>query len=159
MLADLAESIQTYLNAIPPEDTGWGGGLEIPRYTQARIALDPSTMFSDGTRGLWVSPVVTNYLLNDSSKRGVNIISVHKTAIISVILSIPFNTFKENDVGTWEEVKKVLDLRENIDSYILKHVWAQPLKEIVAEPPIEIELNQRWFLSITEFTFEGMACR
>jgi hypothetical protein len=160
MLASLANEIKEYLNAIPPGDTGWGGGYEIPEFLSAELALDPATIFSSGKRGLWIVPVVTNYNLEQGNKRGIRVNSFTKLHVISVTISIPFNTFKENDVASWEEIEAILNLREAIDSYIVRNEWSLPLLNngVMAEPPIEIEMNQRWFLSMTEFTFEDLAC-
>ncbi len=157
MLSTITEEIKTFLNNTTIFTSGssrWYKKL------QADIAFDPSTLFSDSKSGLWVIPVYMQYSLEKGNKRGVNVLSVMKMPVISIAISLPFTSYKENDVAKWDEIRQILDMRETIDTRIAVHPWSIPLTQngINSEAPVEVHLDQRWFLSITEFTFEGLAC-
>lgn len=160
--SDLVDSIVSIINAAP--DTTWrpGGytvGTADSDYVEARPALDPDLMFESGQDGLYIIPSVTLY--NRASSRGrQKIVQLHKGPSVAVCLALKFQGKDTEgiDVANWNEVKKVLDLREDIDKYLLTYQWDYNIEDILAEPPQEIPLKHRWFLSVTEIQFEGFAC-
>lgn len=159
-LAHIAEQIATSLNTSPPET--WSdlsvGTLESD-YVEAKIAFDPIQHTSQPVKGLWVIPVMVNYSREASQGRR-ELVSLYKQPIISICLSIPITTPDTNgiDVGSWEEVKKVLNLREEIDMYVLRQNWGTTIDGITAEPAQEVELKHKWYLSITEIEFGLQSC-
>lgn len=158
-LAALAEQIENFINAIPNNDSHWSsGGFNISTFGIARVALDPMTIFEDSKPRLWIMPVVMDYSIAKGNKRGRTIHSILRSPLISIIISAPFCSFQKEDVAQWTEVKRILNFREDIDGFIIRDPWDYALEEVTAEPPQEIEMNQRWFLSITEFRFEETRC-
>ncbi len=155
MLAELAESIQTYLNGLPPEK--WGQYV-VPTFVSAELCLDPENLVRAKERKLYVMPFTTNYSMDQSTGRQRRV-SIGVQLNISVALLIPFSEFSRNDVTSWDEVKKILELREKIDLNIIRNTWADYLiTEVDPQPPVEIELNQRNFLSVTDFVFSTQSC-
>ena len=164
-LANLAKQISDYLNESPLatwSDLSVGTAVtpEVDdRYVVAAPRLDPSTTFESGKRGLHIIPVMVGYNRNLSRGRK-QIVQLDRSKTISICLSIPFSTPDTEgiDVGSWSAVEKVLNLREEIDEYVLGKDWDLGVREIVAEPAQEIQLKQSWFLSITEIEFGDNAC-
>lgn len=75
-------------------------------------------------------------------------------------LSIPIEETDTNrlDVGSKEAIKRVINLREDIEKAIITHQWPLTLVDVEAEPPETIALNKRWFYVVTQFLFEGVTC-
>lgn len=155
MLGELTESIVTYLNTQP--SSRWGTYI-VPAFVTAEACLDPQQLVQSRDTKLFVMPLVNSFSPEDltgrDQRRGVT-----ANLQISVALLIPFSGFSRNDVTDWEEVKKVLEFREKIDLNIIRGNWKPYLLTgIDPQPPVEIELNQRSFLSVTDFTFTTRAC-
>jgi hypothetical protein len=155
-LVELAEDIRDYLNTLVPTLTS-SSDLVQDKVFQAECALDPSKAFENSTHSLYVVPVVVEYNREASGSRE-RIKMLSSSPVISVVLSLPFQSFVASDVASWEEVSQVLNLREVIDKAIATHDWGIPIDTIRAEPAQEVTLNQKWFLSITEFVFKGVSC-
>lgn len=154
MLADLVDTVVTYLNTRP---SGVWGTYQIPSYVSAEPAIDPELLYSATERKLFVMPLYTNFSPEESGRRE-RWKNVNAQAVISIALLIPFTDFERGgDVAPWAVVKRVLDLREKIDIQMLSNAWGYTVTPD-PQPPVEIQLNQRNFLSITEFTFSGQVC-
>jgi len=162
MLAELAETIVTKLQALAPEK--WGtlkGNTDIP----FKLALDPDTVVKADTRCVYIIPVINNILLQESPQRGQTIQNLKRQPTINMSLIIPFKTFQIEDVADWTEIKKVLEFREyledNIIGFDLKVGFTNKftLIDVIPEPPLEVELNQRNFLATTEFVYDTSSCR
>jgi len=155
MLGELTESIVTYLNT--RHSSQWGAYV-VPTFVSAEACLDPQQLIQSRETKLFVMPLITGFTPDDlvgrDKRRGVT-----ANLQISVALLIPFSGFSRNDVTDWDEVKKVLELREKLDLNIIRGNW-QPylITDIDPQPPVEIELNQRCFLSVTDFTFTDRVC-
>lgn len=159
-LTDMAEAIATSLNSAPAGT--WSNhtvGSDSSDYVEAKTVLDPVHMFEKEQKGLYIVPVVAQYSRQASLGRQ-KIISLAKQPFIAICLStrVQEPDFTGLDIASWEEVKKVLDLREEVDEYILKQDWGITIGEITTEPPQEIPLQRRWILSVTEIEFEGFRC-
>lgn len=159
-LADLAENVANVINAAP--DDTWSDlkvGTESTDYVKAVPALDPITKRSKAVKGLYVLPVVLQFS-RDSSQGRQQIVKLSKQPVISICLSIPIAESSTDgiDITSWEEVKQLLNLREEIDTYVLKQPWTHNILSITAEPPQEIALDVNWMLTITEIEFEGFSC-
>jgi hypothetical protein len=162
MLAELVENIATMLTALPPED--WGV-LKVPTDIQIVKALDPDTIIKSMKSKIYVMPVVRSNSMERTLGRGKILQSVTKQLTVSVSLVVPFSTFQVNDVASWAEIKKILELREKLEdnsiSLNLKDSnfnYEYTLVEIESEAPIEVELNQRNFLAATDFIYEVQRC-
>lgn len=155
MLAELAESIVAYLNSLP--GIYWGD-YKLGAYVTAETALDPEKVRQSSGNKLYVLPLFTGLAMEESLGRQRKV-SITSQPQLSVTLLVPFTSFSKNDVTDWTEVKKVLDLRERIDFAICRNSW-EPynISNADAQPPVEIELNQRTFLSSTEYTFTTQVC-
>jgi hypothetical protein len=155
MLAELAESVTTYLNSLP--GTTWGD-YKVGTYVTAETALDPEKVRQTSTKKLYVMPLFTGLSMDNSTGRQRKT-SIQSLPLLSVSLLLPFDSFSKNDVTDWVEVRRILDLRERIDLAICRGLW-EPyvISNVDSQPPVEIELNQRTFLSSTEFTFATQVC-
>lgn len=153
-LAALADLILTTIQSAP--EATWS---DIVPGTDVLLkkALDPSTELSGSDGKILVVPVVAEYDLEASNKRG-DIKQLCKKPRVAVVLSYPFDTTDSTglDVSSWAEVTKILNLREEIDEYVLNQIDSIELAD--TEPPQELLLDKRWFLSMTEFYFERLVC-
>jgi hypothetical protein len=157
MLAELVEEITLALNT--SSSTVWGT-LKVPDYVTAEECLDPEYLIQAKTKKLFVMPLYTGFSSDTTLKRN-KVQSVGSSLIVSVSLLIPFQEFSTKDVTNWAETKKILELREKIDLFVIKKFQSNlgfQFSSADPQPPVEIELNQRNFLSSTEFTFEGQVC-
>lgn len=155
MLAELAEAVATYLNSLPGNT--WGD-YKLGTYVTAETALDPEKVRQSTGNKLYIMPLFTGLSIDQSTGRQRKS-SINSLPLLSVTLLVPFTSFSKNDVTDWQEVKKVLDLRERIDLAVCRGLW-EPynISNADAQPPVEIELSQRTFLSSTEFTFTTQSC-
>lgn len=155
MLAELTETIVTFLNT--RSASAWGE-YKIPDYLLAEPCLDPNQLLSSQERKLFVMPLISAFSPENMAGRDRRR-SVTVNLQISIALLIPFQEFSRKDVTDWDEVKRVLELRELIDLNIITGDWKPYLlSDIDPQPPVEIELNQRNFLSVTDFSFQKQAC-
>ena len=148
-LADKAEAILALLQAVDSEE--WE--LEMT----FRLSLDPITDMRSGIEGVFIVPVVNDYNLDESTKRR-NIISINSTPRVAVTFARPFAS-KDSagiDVSTWEEVKKVINFREQVELKIMKGM--ANIRAVDSEPPLETTFDKRWFLAMTEFHFHAIQC-
>jgi hypothetical protein len=155
MLGELTELIVTFLNNLDPTELG---EYKIPDFVQAEPCLDPQQLVSSTTTKLFVMPLITSFSPEEMTGR-IQRVGVTANLQISLALLIPFSGFSRNDVSDWDEIKKVLELRELLDLRVIRNNW-QPylITDIDPQPPVEIELNQRNFLSVTDFTFTKRVC-
>lgn len=158
----LAEAIVARLNSSPGET--WSdltiGNLPSD-FLHATNALDPINAFEQEAPGLYVIPVGATYNRTKSQGRS-GIVSLAKTPSVIVLLAVPFNDKETDpegkDVASWDEVKRLINLREEIDEFLSLENWEVPIREINSEPNQELPMKQRWFVSITEFEFEANIC-
>ena len=165
MLTELVESMQTKLLALPPEK--WGV-LKVGTDTDEipiEIGLDPDQISKATKRVIFLMPIVRQYNLRDSQQRGRTVKQVISTLVVSSAMVIPFSTMKIGDVGEWDEIQNIMNLRERLESNIMttdfkitEFNYGYSLADVEAEPPQEIELNQRNFLAVTDYTFEIVSC-
>lgn len=120
-------------------------------------ALDPTAMFEQQESGLWVIPMTTEYNMQSALKRG-PVKQFSKGQVVAVCLSIPFESKILKDVATWAEIKAILDMREGIDDHLCRASLGYNILEVNAAPPHEVMQNQKWFLAVTEYTFEEASC-
>jgi len=155
MLAELVELVADTINASNPNV--WGT-YKVPGYVTAEKCLDPQELMESRTKRLFVMPLVTNFDMGESLRRN-QVQSISSTLTFGVTLLIPFSEFDRNDVTTWNEVKKVLELREKLDLFVIRQKWGDyNLDSVDPQPPVEIELSQRTFMSTTEFIYRTQVC-
>lgn len=155
MLAELIELVTDTMNASNPNL--WGT-YKVPGYVTAEKCLDPQVLMEARTNKLFIMPLVTNFEMGESLKRG-QVQSISSTLVFGVTLLIPFSEFDKNDVTSWNEVKKVLELREKLDLFVIRQNWGDyNLDSVDPQPPVEIELAQRTFMSTTEFVYRTQIC-
>lgn len=153
-LTTLANNIYNTLNSAPEgtwSDLVPGTDLVLKR------ALDPSTELQGASGKLLVIPVVAEYDLASSNKRG-TLQQLVKKPRVAVVISYPFDTVDNTgfDVSSWDEVTKILNLREEVDEYLLSTL--DDIETADTEPAQELLLDKRWYLSMTEFYFENVVC-
>jgi hypothetical protein len=154
MLGELTEQIVTYLNGL---GMAYWGYYRIPDFISVEACLDPEQLVSSKEPKIYVMPLVTSFSQEMTGRASRSSIGVDLQ--ISIALLLPFSGFSRNDVTDWNEVKRVLELREKLDLNTLTGNWNPYLiTNVEAQPPVEIELNQRNFLSVTDFTFNRQAC-
>lgn len=155
MLAELAELIANTINTSNPSK--WGT-YKVPGYVSAETCLDPEIVMATKAKRLFVLPLFTSYPEEGTLKRG-QVQSIRANLQIGITLVIPFEDFSKNDVAPWSEVTKILELREKLDLFIIRTRWgAYDFVSADPQPPVEIEMNQRNFLSSTEFIFSTQVC-
>lgn len=155
MLAELIELVTDTMNASNPNL--WGT-YKVPGYVTAEKCLDPQVLMETRTKKLFIMPLVTNFEMGESLKRS-QVQSISSTLVFGVTLLIPFSEFDKNDVTSWNEVKKVLELREKLDLFVIRQKWGDyNLDSVDPQPPVEIELAQRTFMSTTEFVYRTQIC-
>lgn len=155
MLAELAELIANTLNTSDPSK--WGT-YKVPGYVSAETCLDPETVMASKEKRLFVMPLFTSYNEEGTLKRG-RVQTTQANLQLSVTLLIPFQEFSKSDVAPWDEVKKILELREKLDLFVIRTKWGDyDFVSADPQPPVEIEMQQRNFLSSTEFIFSAQVC-
>lgn len=155
MLAELAELIANTINTSDPSK--WGT-YKVPGYISAETCLDPEIVMATKSKRLFVLPLITSYPEEGTLKRG-KVQSIRANLQIGITLVIPFQEFSRNDVAPWSEVTKILELREKLDLFIIRTQWSDyNFVSADPQPPVEIEMNQRNFLSSTEFIFSTQVC-
>ncbi len=155
MLAELAELIANTLNASNPNN--WGT-YTVPGYVSAETCLDPETVMTSTKKRLFIMPLFTGYSEDGTLKRG-RVQSTQANLQLGITLLIPFQEFSKTDVSDWQEVKKILELREKLDLFVMRTKWSDyDFVSADPQPPVEIELQQRNFFSSTEFTFTTQVC-
>lgn len=155
MLAELIELVTDTMNTSNPNV--WGT-YKVPGYVTAEKCLDPQELMESRTKRLFIMPLVTNFEMGESLRRG-QVQSISSTLVFGVTLLIPFSEFDKKDVTTWNEVKKVLELREKLDLFVIRQKWGDyNLDSVDPQPPVEIELGQRTFMSTTEFIYRTQIC-
>jgi hypothetical protein len=159
----LVDSIVSLLNNPSPPAGTWNDysvGTTTNDYIKAVPALDPDLMFESGEDRVLVVPSVVLYSRSASRGRQ-RIVSLNSGPSIAICMMLKFRGLKDPqglDVADWPAVKKVLDLREDIDRRLLTYQWDLNITDILAEPAQELPLKQRWFFSVTEIQFEQFKC-
>lgn len=154
MLGELTEQIVTHLNGLNMSKWGF---YRIPDFVAVEACLDPEQLVQAKEPKVYVMPLVTSFTQEMTGRA--SRVSIGVDLQISIALLFPFSGFSRNDVTNWDEVKRVLELRERLDLNTLAGNWNPYLiTNVEAQPPVEIELNQRNFLSVTDFTFNTQAC-
>lgn len=153
-LFQLTSDIVTSLNTSPGNH--WGI-LKVPQDLEAVLVLDPDVLYETRERRLFVMPV--QHLPREFSGRSSSRSQMEMHYIFSVGLLLPLDTFKHNDVSGNGDINAALELWEKIDTYIIKNI-PEPymFMDAVPEPPVEIEMNQKNFLVLTEFTVNSGRC-
>lgn len=158
MLAQLALQIKNNLIALP--GTKWGV-LKPTNPGDAiniEFALDPSEFLKTERRTIFVAPVNPVYDLDTSLKRGPRIQSLTKSYIVSIVITIPFKTFKNNDVASEEEITNFYELWEKTIDNVAGMDLGYNLMNIDAEPPVESELYNRNLIVMADFTYQNQKC-
>lgn len=159
-LTNLVDAIVLALNSAPAET--WSDltiGPNLYDFAEAIPCLDPEHMFEAERTGLYVIPVTMLYEKAASQGRG-QIIALNRLPVIALCLLHKLATPDVSglDISSWSEVTKSLNLREEIDLFVLKQNWGWDINSITAEPAQEIPLKARCILSVTEIEFSGMTC-
>lgn len=153
-LFTLATSIVTSLNTSP--ESHWGT-IKVPNDLRAVLVLDPDVLYSVRERRLFVMPV--QHLPMEFTGRSSTRTQYLMNYVFSVGLLLPMDSFKNEDTSSDGDIASAFELWEKVDTYIIKSI-PEPymLKDVVPEAPVEIEMNQKNFLVLTEFTVESNRC-
>jgi hypothetical protein len=153
---ELAEEIETFLNTRP--EGFWTGMTIGPEADiQVSVVFDPTTLFEKEQKGIYVIPVVREYNI-DSSQGRRTVMTVNSNLTIVVCVYYPFSEDEldpnNKDVASWEAVKSIIDLREELERAIIKHTWGVRISNVEAEAAENIPMGKRAYFSPTMFTFE-----
>jgi hypothetical protein len=153
-LFNLCATIVTSLNSSTPGD--WGA-IKVPDDLMAVLVLDPDVLYETRERRLFVMPV--QHMPMEFAGRSSTRSQFEMNYIFSIGLLLPLDTFKNEDVTANGDIAAALELWEKIDTFIIKNI-PEPytLKDVVPEPPVEVEMNQKNFLVLTEFTVTANRC-
>lgn len=160
LLTTLVEEIVTALNTAPGSTwSDYTVGTAVDDFVKAVPCLDPETMFESDHKGLFICPMVMDYN-RDASKGRQRIVSLNRKPVIAMCLTYRFESPDPSglDLAPWDTVKKLLNLREEIELFLIGSQYTVNLLTITAEPVQELPMKSRWFLAVTEFEFESMAC-
>lgn len=167
MLAELAENIKTLLAALPPEK--WRGTLQAeswyivpgPLFPIVNT-LDPDEIINCKTKKIHITPIRREYGFGAGEKTGGRnqkpVRSYSKRPIISSVIGTPFSTIADGDAASWDEVKKILFLREKLEENIISLDVGYQLTNVETEDPVDIKLSERIFLCITDYMYETVSC-
>lgn len=158
-LSDLAEAIRDVINS----NSTWTDlsvGSEDDDYVLCTVAQDPLGDTESYIKGLYIIPTVPTYDIPGSSKRGPRVMAINKKPIITLAVCFPYDTNSDEgiDVASWAQIKQFNDLREDIIETIISNDFGYNLEEVENEIPIEVSLDIKWYVALTEFTYEGMLC-
>ena len=122
-----------------------------------RLALDPLAEIESGTEGVFITPIVNDYNIDQSNRR-TGVVKLSASPRVAVTVAKPFAARDTTgiDVSTWAEVAKILNFREQIDKLIIFNI--NNISAVDAEPPLETTYDKRWYMSITEFIFDEIQC-
>lgn len=147
-LSLLAKNIeQALLNSTPENWTG----LNVPDDIQVKFALDP---FADSGQLDGLGPtifVIPGYVQYQQIERRRNSSqSTDKLKFVTVALCVRIKSKEATpvyDVTTEAEAIKLIDLKEELDEFIVGlSINGAKLQEIETEPPDEIELKDSYYL-------------
>lgn len=165
LLAELCESIQLTLLGLSPENWGTLKVGSDPDQIPIELCLDPDQIVNSTKRTIFILPVLLRPIVKDSGGRGRGKKQVLYELLVASVLVIPFSTFRKGDVAEWDEVKTVLNLREELESHIMGTDFKNStfnvgytLLNCEPEEAVEIELNSRNFVANTDYTFEITRC-
>jgi len=152
-LSDIANGIATAIRSSSPGE--WAGGLVVPTDLPVYDTLDP-LIDPNQYRGLFVIPYYNELDLTTAraTNRGSTAIGVKVTRRIIVgiccPLDIKLDTTSANDIGKKTEWSKLVNLQEDLETYLLKlSVSGLVLVDAEVAPPDEAFLDQRIFSSAT----------
>lgn len=153
-LVSLCRQVCLSLNSSPGNH--WGI-LKVPQDLQAVLVLDPDTLYEIRERKLFVMPV--QHLPREFSGRSSSRSQFEMHYVFNVGLLLPMDTFKHEDIGGDGDTDAAFELWEKVDTFIIKNI-PEPYTflEAVPEPPVEVEMNQKNFLVLTEFTVNANRC-
>jgi hypothetical protein len=153
-LSELAVAIR---NAIrDSEDSSWGGynstgyvvGTEVGEIP-VRFSLDPLTDSGIDSPAIYVIPGFCEYSLSNKRASYQPVMAL-KFITIAVAVKITTDDNTVYDVTSEPEAIKLLDLKEDLDNFILGlAIPGASLEEIEVEPPNEVQLKDSYYLAIS----------
>jgi hypothetical protein len=123
-----------------------------------KIAFDPHRKMEDETFRIFVIPDVYEMNIGGSLKRS-KVIALHKTIYITVSFSKKFVGIDDDDIAPWDEVKELMDYREDLCIYLCQQQYTDAeLREAELNIIDDPEKNNRQFLSFLTMGFQTSAC-
>ena len=162
---DICDEIKALVEAA--DDSTWSnlsvGADSSDDYT-IRVGLDPLGKGSDKkAQGVWLIPVGPSYDIEASLGRQ-RVVSLDKkgTILIAIFIPVKENSSGESegvDVTNWQEAKKLTKFREELEALIIKaEITNNPLMGVETEPPQEVELKNKWYMTFTELIYDMKTC-
>lgn len=151
-LSQIAKFLVQELASSPPES--WQGSGEFEPYVvgasgiSVKYALDPFADSGKDEPRVFVIPGYVEYRIQKDRR-------VHrqldlKYVTICVSLRVKEQDTEGFDVSTDEEITKLIDLKEDLDKFLLTiQVEGATLEVIETEPPGEFQLKDSYFLATT----------
>lgn len=133
----------------------------IPKSTSGDLklqyCLDASAHLEELEPSVLIMPISSTYSMEGSGRRD-NIKQLNKKPRVSVVITWPFVSKDSTglDLSTWAEIVKIINLREEIDEYLAKEI--PNIDDIETDPPQELLMDKRVFLSITDFYLDTVIC-
>lgn len=161
-LTELAELIHDRITNSPPETwAGPSGGssLIIPVDVPVKLALDPLTETKDPNPALFVIPGYCQYTNAGERKNSGKRYSKVKVITLAICLRMKEMDAQGFDVTSWTEGRKLLDLKELLDEFVLGLDLSSSNVSIAdtieTDPPEEIQLDNRYFLATTVIGYDS----
>ena len=151
-LTELAETIRDYLNTTPGE---WDQGLGL----EALVAIDWVNALKQPGIQVIISPELNQYTIDNSAGRK-RIITLDTIKYIHLIIGKTFESLPNtDDVAPWDELKQIIDLREDLESLLIGN-WplGTQLVDVETQPIDEQQLDYRNFNALTSFGYQVPKC-
>ena len=157
-LSALVDLFYTTIASAPDSTwSDWTTGTDASDTLPLRKALDPSEDLDTDEGSVLVVPVGNEYDLDNSNARG-SVKQLITNKQIAVIVSVPFATVEAQglDLASWAEVVKAINLREEIETYLLGQITN--IVDVDSLPPEELLMDKRWYLGVTTFGIQRSQC-
>lgn len=156
-LTKITELIQTILSD-PANESKFTGLLPV-RDIPVMTALLPRELLERDAKGIYILPDYVGVQLDPKSGRQ-KVVAATVTKFVTLMLGVKFDDISEEnqDITSWTEAKKYLDLKEEIDALLLMYDYSpNKLKITQFEPaiPEDEELRLRFLMVGTQIGFDS----
>lgn len=159
-LSQIAKFLVQELASSPPESWPGSGDVEpyvvgdAPGNITAKYALDPFANSGKDQPRVFVIPGYVEYRIDKDRRRHQRLDLKYVTVCISV--RVTGQDTEGFDVSTEEEITKLIDLKEDLDKFLLTiTVVGAALEVIETEPPGEFQIKDSYFLATTVLGYAG----
>lgn len=117
-------------------------------------AIDPRACFREPGINLYLIPEFVEFSIGDSGRR--EFVKVSRTIkFVTTVITKKYESKSPiGDATTWSEGRQLIDLREELDRFLIAQDWRpMVIQDFLTEPPDEFEQEARYFVSVTQLGF------